>query len=204
MADENSEGAGEDAGTDDHGSDDKAKAYAERDKAKAEARAAKAELAKHETAKRTAAAEAERAAGDWKAVEARYQAQLRELEDANGKLAADLDNHIKGGRRRSFLDAVMAEGKISNRKVAETLLPNLGLPDDAPESFTESDVKRAVKAYLRDAPELFAKPNPTIKPPPNPGSRPTDEQDPDHWKKLGERLSSREVGGAYARAKGVG
>jgi hypothetical protein len=204
IENENNEGAGAGAGTDEHeqGTDDRAKAYAERDKARAEAKAAKTELAKYEGEKRKAAEAAERAAGDWKSVESRYQTTIRELEEQNAKLAGEVEGHVKGGRRRSFLDAIVAEGKIGNRVVAEALLPTLGLADDAPEAFDERDVKRAVKALQGKAPELFTAPKTTIKPPPGPGQRPTDEHDPDHWKKLGERLSSTAVGGAYGRVTG--
>ncbi len=206
MADENTEGAGVEADAADGGdtrtNDEQRKAFAERDKAKGEARELKTRLAQYEAKERDEATAKERQAGDWSKLEQRYKKDLEQVtaerDEALGKLA-DLD---KGGRRAKFAEAIVAEAKGGNVRTVSKLLPTLGLEDDAPESFNTLDVKKALKAFNADHPELFSKAPPTIKPAPGSGNRPPDPNTAEHWKqKAGER-SQRSLGTSYLNATG--
>ena len=161
----------------------------------------KSKLSEYESKERKLAEERERAAGDWKAVEARYQTDLRGRDETIEGLRAELEGLKRGTRQRGFVDRIMTDGKLSNRELVEAMLPRLGLEDDAPENFTDGDVRKALKALQGKAPELFGTKS-TIKPPPGGGGQQPEKGTDEYFKKLAEARSTRGVSAAYDKARG--
>lgn len=178
-------------------------ARSERDKAKAEAKELRAKLTEFEKAQRTAAEAKEREAGDFKAIEARYQTQIRDLQEQLEARSAELEGLHRGTRQRGFVDAIMGEAGVTNRVLVEALLPRLGLDDDAPAEFTKRDVTEAVKALRSKAPEMFQGTN-NPKPPPGSGQREPDRSSPEYWRDRGRRATEGGTNPAYAAATGRG
>lgn len=175
---------------------------AERDKYKAKLTEAERKLAEIEAKEREALEAKDRAAGDFKSIEGRYQTEIRKRDEQIQALTSELESKKLGERRRSFVDAIMEEAKGGNRRVIEALLPTLDLENDAPEHFTPGDVKGAIKALRSAAPEIFATTNTNpIKPAPGGGNRPPDKTSPDYYRDLAKRLTTT-GDDAYAKATG--
>jgi len=202
MADEaNSEGAGSDAGEENTGADPRhdqhlVRTRKDRDAWKQKATAAEQRLAEIQAKERDAQAAKEREAGEWTKIEQRYQTKVRDLEEKLAEATGKLAEREKGDRRRSFVDAIVQKSGASNRTVLEALMPRLGLDDDAPETFTAGDVKKAVKAAQQLAPELFTKNNGNPKPPPGGGQRPPDNE-AEGWKQKAAARSQQSGHAAY-------
>lgn len=199
---QDSEGAGTEGGTEGDRHDDHLRqAKAERDEHKKRARSLETELSVYKTAERKAAEERERAAGDWKAVEGRLQTDIRGRDEKIAALEQEIDGLKRGTRQRGFVDRILTDGKIGNRDLVEAMLPRLGLEDDAPETFTDGDVRKALKALQAKAPELFGK-NTTIKPPPGGGEQRPEKGTDEYYKGLASARSSSGVSSAYNDARG--
>lgn len=175
---------------------------AERDKYKSKLTETERRLAEYEARERETAEARDRSAGDFKAIESRYKNEIAKRDEQLAELSSKLESFEVGGRRRAFIDAIVDEGKVGNRRVLEALLPSLGLEDDAPEHFTPGMVKSALKALRETAPELFTSTPNIIKPRPGSGNRPPDTKGPDYYRDLGKRLTAKGGDDAYRKITG--
>jgi hypothetical protein len=209
MADEDtqeqqqdSEGAGTEGGSEtDRHDEHLRKTKAERAEAKTKIRSLESQLSEYQTKERKTLEERERAAGDWKAVEGRLQTDIRGRDEKIAALEQELDGLKRGTRQRGFVDRILTDGKIGNRDLVEAMLPRLGLEDDAPETFTDGDVRKALKALQVKAPELFNKTS-TIKPPPGGGEQGPEKGSDEYFKRLASARSTSGVSSAYNDARG--
>lgn len=159
------------------------------------------ELAEYRSAREEAEAAKAREAEDWGKLEEQLKAEnaktAKERDEALGQLQAELTSR----RRRTFAEAMAKQGGVENIRAVERLLPTLGLEDDAPESFDEAAVKKAIKALERDVPQLFGGESTTRKPPPG-GGRGLDRDSPEYWREQGRRDTQHGPLDAYEAAKG--
>lgn len=176
---------------------------AERDKYKSKLTETERKLAEYEARERETLEAQERASGDFKSIEGRYKNEIKKRDEQIAALTSKVETYEVGGRRRAFIDAIVEEGKVGNRRVIEALIPTIGLEDDAPEHFTPGMVKGALKALREAAPELFSTTTPNIiKPRPGSGNRPPDKNSPDYYRELGKRLTSQQGDDAYRKLTG--
>lgn len=170
---------------------------------KAARRDAEAKLAEYQRKEQEAAAAQERAAGDFKSIEARLQAQIRNEAERAQAAEDKLARYETELRQGKVVEKLAEAGGIGNRKILSKMLDDIGMADADPEALSNGDVQRAIKALKQQAPELFgAATTNTTKPPPGGGQRPPDNNTAEHWKTVGKAFSQRSSNAAYFAARG--
>ena len=181
---------------------------ADRDRRKREAlQAENAELrqfkAAHESSAREASDNKLREAEEWGKLESGYQTKVRGLEEKLKTSDSKLTGKEEESRRRVFVDAILGAGEIGNRKVVDAMLPELGLADSAPENFTDGDVKKAVDALNKAAPELFGSTTThNRKPSPGGGRTRPDPNTGEYWRQRAAQLDAGSMSPQYLQATG--
>lgn len=172
----------------------------ERDRAKARTRELEVELAQYKDRDRKAAEAKAREAEDFATLETHLRTEIRGKDEQLGNLQQEIEELKKGNRQRTFVDAIVREGNLSNRTAVEAMLSRIGLQDDAPEAFTDGDVRKALQGLHKKLPEVFPQGDKTAKP--LPGGRTPNTNDDEYYRDMAARRASRGRNADYDRARG--
>lgn len=166
--------------------------------------AAKKTIADRDAKDREAEQAIERAKGNFEKIEADLRTQIRDGQEKLTAATEKIDGFGKAARRDKFLDAVMAKGSISNRKIAKAMLGTLDI-ETAPENFTDKDARDATKLLQREAPEIFGAGSSTDpKPPPSSGKAHVESGSVEESVARAKAISGGALSPAYIAATGRG